>query len=76
MNLNQIIPENWYRSYPVRRIRSVDISLDNTSNNADHSPDRRHADGEEFKQVIVVPASDYPSGFKRLARDTRPGPIH
>jgi len=52
------------------------MSLDNTSNNAGHSPDRRNADGEEFKQVIVVPASDYPSGFKRLARDTRPGRIH
>ena len=76
MNLNQVIPENRYRSCPVGRIQSVDISLDSTSNNADHSPDRRNADGEEFKQVIVVPASDYPSGFKRLARDTRPVLIH
>jgi len=60
----------------VGRIQSVDVSLDNTSNNAGHSPDRRNADGEGFNQVIVVPTSDYPSGFKRLPRDTKPSLIH
>jgi len=60
----------------VGRIQSVDMSLDNTSNNAGHSPDRRNADGEGFNQVIVVPASNYPSGSKRLPRDTKPSRIH
>jgi len=60
----------------VGRIQSVDMSLDNTSNNAGHLPDRRNADSEGFKQVIVVPASDYPGGFKRLPRDTKPSRIH
>jgi len=37
------------------------MSLDNTSNNAGHSPDRRNADGEGFNQVIrcrhpIIPA--------------------